>query len=43
MTQEGYMEEKQQQNSRGKKAGQLTQGQDTEHLWMSKMGTRLGN
>lgn len=36
------MEEKQQQEFQRQKAGQLTRGKDTEHLWMSKMGTRLG-
>ena len=35
------MEERQQQEFQRQKAGQLTQGKDTEHLWMSKVGTRL--
>ena len=35
------MEERQQQEFQRQKASQLTQHKDTEHLWMSKMGTRL--
>lgn len=35
------MEERQQQEFQRQKASQLTPGKDTEHLWMSKMGTKL--